>query len=235
MLKTVDSDKMELGLVTSYTLLDKQSLKAYLVGTYDENGNPTLRLYKFPQDTNILGPMQLETLLGQDETIAKELESINITGMRTIKSMIAVPINRTILYVQPIYQISLNETKSIPTLKKVIVACGNKVAIDDTLKDKDLLPKDVENLLSQSAVDIKVENTDTIEDLIEAVIRANNNLQTSSNNNDWEMIGKDMKRLQELIQKLEELKEEEDKKKELQNQITVNNHNLITNDIQNNV
>lgn len=225
MLKTIDSDKMELGLVTSYTLLDKQSLKAYLVGTYDENGNAKLRLYKFPQDTNILGPMQLETLLGQDETISKELESINIAGMRTIKSMIAVPINNTILYVQPIYQISLNESKSIPTLKKVIVACGNKVAIDDTLKGA------IRKLLSQSAVNIEVENTDTIEDLIEAVIKANNNLQTSSDNNDWEMIGKDLKKLQELINKLEERKEEEDKKK--QNQITIDNKNTISNIVNN--
>lgn len=221
MLKTIDSDKMELGLVTSYTLLDKQSLKAYLVGTYDENGNEKLRLYKFPQDTNILGPMQLETLLGQDETIAKELESINIAGMRTIKSMIAVPINNTILYVQPIYQISLNESKSIPTLKKVIVACENKVAIDDTLKGA------IRKLLSQAAVNIEVDNTDTIEDLIEAVIKANNNLQTSSDNNDWEMIGKDLKRLQELINKLEQRKEEEDKKK--QNEITINDKNTTSN------
>ena len=196
-----------------------------MVGTYDEQGRAKLRLYKFPQDTNLLGPMQLETLLGQDETIASELETINTPGMRTIKSMIAVPINNTILYVQPIYQISLNESKSIPTLKKVVVACGNKVAIDDTLKGA------IKNILSQSAVKIEVENTDTIEDLIEAIIKANNNLQTSSNNNDWEMIGKDMKKLQELIVKLEELKEEEDKKK----QETNNNQNTITIETQNNV
>lgn len=227
MLKTIDSEQAELGLVTSYTVLDKQNLKAYLVGTYDEGGNAKLRLYKFPQDTNLLGPMQLETLLGQDETIASELETINTPGMRTIKSMIAVPINNTILYVQPIYQISLNESKSIPTLKKVVVACGNKVAIDDTLKGA------IKNLLSQSAVKIEVENTDTIEDLIEAIIKANNNLQTSSNNNDWEMIGKDMKKLQELIVKLEELKEEEDKKK--QEQEAMDSQNTIGNVLQNNV
>ncbi len=224
MLKTIDSDKMELGLVTSYTQLDKQSLKAYLVGTYDENGKAKLRLYKFPQDSNILGPMQLETLLSQDERISKELESINVAGMRTIKSMCAIPINNTILYVEPIYQVSLNETKSIPTLKKVVVACGNKVAIDDTLKGA------IKNLLSQSAVNIEVENTDTIEDLIEAVIKANNNLQTSSNNNDWEMIGKDLKKLQELINKLEQLKEDDDKKK--QNQVTNTTGNVIANMIQ---
>ena len=224
MLKTIDSDKMELGLVTSYTQLDKQSLKSYLVGTYDENGKAKLRLYKFPQDSNILGPMQLETLLNQDERISKELESINVTGTRTIKNMIAVPINNTILYIEPIYQYSLNEAKSVPTLKKVVVACGNKVAIDDTLKGA------IKNLLSQSAVNIEVENTDTIEDLIEAVIKANNNLQTSSNNNDWEMIGKDLKKLQELINKLEQLKEEDDKKK--QDQVTITTGNVIANVLQ---
>lgn len=226
MLKTIDSNEIELGLVTSYTQLDKQSLRAYLVGTYDENGNAKLRLYKYPQDTNILGPMQLETLLGQDDTISKELESINVSGMKTLKSMIAIPINNTILYVQPIYQISLNEAKSIPTLKKVIVACGNKVAIDDTLNAA------IKNLLSQSAVNIEVENTDTIEDLVDAIIKANNNLQVSSDNNDWEMIGKDMKKLQELINKLEELKKEQDKEKKEQEKVLKENENLISNVIE---
>ena len=34
-------------------------------------------------------------------------------------------------------------------------------------------------------------------------IKANKNLSESTNNNDWEMMGKDLKSLQELIQKLE--------------------------------
>lgn len=225
MLKTTDSDTLQLGLVIPYTQLDKQSLRAYLVGTYDENGNEKLTLYKYPADSNILGPMQLETLLGQDETISKELETINIAGMKTIKNMIAVPINDTVLYVEPIYQVSLNEAKSIPVLKKVIVAAGNKVAIDDTLKGA------IKNLLSQSAVNIKVENTDTIEDLVNAIIKANTNLETSNSNNDWEMIGKDMKRLQELIKKLELLQEEQQKQ---QNKVNANMMNTVDNTLQDN-
>lgn len=226
MLKAPDEQKEELGLVLQYTQLDKQSLRACLVGTYDENGNSKLKLYKFSQDSNILGPMQLDTLLSQDETISKELESLNVSGTRNIKNMIAVPINNSVLYVETIYQVSLNEAKSVPALKKVVVACGNKVAIDDTLKGA------IRNLLSQSVVSIEVENTDTIDDLVEAIIKANANLEKSSNNNDWEMIGKDLKKLQELITKLEELKEEEDKKK--QNQITNNTTlNTISNVINN--
>ncbi len=49
MLKAIDEDKYELGLVLQYTGLDKQNLRAYLVGGYDENGNSKLKLYKFPR------------------------------------------------------------------------------------------------------------------------------------------------------------------------------------------
>lgn len=208
MLKTIDSDEYEVGLVLPYTQKDKQSLRAYLIGNYDENGNAKLKLYKYSQDSNMLGPMQLETLLNQDETISKELEALNVLGTKITKNMIEIPINNTVLYVESIYQTSLNEAKSTPILKKVIVACENKIAIGDTLQGA------IKNLLSQSAVNIEVENTDTINDLVEAIIKANKNLQTSSNNNDWEMIGKDMKKLQELIDKLEILQKEEETKKE---------------------
>lgn len=49
--------------------------------------------------------------------------------------------------------------------------------------------------------------------LIEAIIKANKNLTDSNNHNDWEMMGKDIKRLQDLINSLDVVKQEEDKKK----------------------
>ena len=224
MLKTVDEDNMKLGLILPYTQLDKQSLRAYLIGTYDNNNNAKLKLYKYPSDSNILGPMQLNTLLEQDETISAELETLNVPGTRIIKNMIVVPINNTILYVEPIYQLSLNEAKSIPVLKKVVVASSNKVAIDNTLEGA------IKNLLSKSAVNIEVENTDTIEDLVNAIIKANTNLENSNTNNDWEMIGKDMKKLQELINKLEILMKEQEEKNKNSNTLTNTiDSNTITN------
>ena len=66
----------------------------------------------------------------------------------------------------------------------------------------------------KEVVDIEVENTEDIEGLIEAIIKANKNLVDSNNNNNWEMMGKDIKKLQELIATLEQVKEKEDKKKE---------------------
>ena len=202
MVKTSDGE--QLGLVQIYTPDEKQNIISYLVGS-NSNGNNELKLYKFSADSNIVGPMQLDKQLEEDEAISSELKSLNVTGTKLTKQMIAVPNNNTILYVEPIYQTMLNESE-VPVLKKVVVASGNKVAIGDNLT------KALENLLSKYAVDIEVENTDDVEGLIEAIIKANKNLTQSNENNDWEMMGKDIKKVQELIDSLEKVKEKEDKK-----------------------
>ena len=218
MLKTKKGEQF--GLVQMYTPEEKQNIISYLVGT-NENGVNTLRLYKFSADSNIVGAMQLDKQIEEDEAISSELESLNVTGTKLSKKMIIVPIDNTLLYVEPVYQTMLNESE-VPIFKKIIVASGNKVAIGDNLQ------KALENLVSQYAVDIEVENTDDLEGLIEAIIKANQNLTESNKNNDWEMMGKDIEKLQELITSLEKTKIEEDKKKE------VNNTNNTVNETVNN-
>ena len=207
MVKTKDSDSTKLGLVLPYTLYGKQNIISYIVGIY-ENGSAKLTVYKFSSDSNILGPMQLDTQIEQDEKISKELESLNVNGTKITKNMIIVPINDTLLYVEPIYQQYINENNSAPTLKKVVVASGNKLAIGNNLNEA------LTNLVSKYAVDIEIENTDNTEDLIKAIIKANGNLKDSTANGDLEMVGKDVKRLQELVDKLDKVVKEEQKEKE---------------------
>ena len=214
--------KNELGLIQIYTPNEKQNLISYLVGT-TENGKNKLHLYKFSQDSNVVGPIQLEKQIEQDEAISKEIETLNTTGTKVTKSMIVVPLENTVLYVEPIYQTKLNESK-IPVLKKVVVSSGNKIAIGDTIQ------KALENLLSTYAVDIEIENTESLQGLIEAIIKANNNLTESNENDDWEMMGRDLKRLQELIKSLETMNEEQNKKEEKQSNLnTVNQTNSVNN------
>lgn len=208
MVKTIDSTTSRLGLVLPYTPYEKQNITAYLIGSCDENGKNVLKLYNFPTDSNVVGPMQLDTQLEQDETISKEIESLNVSGTKITKDIIIVPIDNTLLYVEPIYQQYVNETDSLPILKKVVVASGTKVAIGDTFNDA------LANLVSHYAVDIEVENTDSIEELVDLIIKANNNLKASTQSNDWEQIGKDNKKLQSLVDRLEEVRKEIEKKKE---------------------
>ena len=48
-----------IGLVQVYNPKDKQNLISYLVGV-NQNGNNKLTLYKYSQDSNVIGPMQLD-------------------------------------------------------------------------------------------------------------------------------------------------------------------------------
>lgn len=206
MVKTTDSTGARLGLTLPYTPYERQNITAYLIGSIDENGNNVLKLYNFPTDSNVVGPMQLDTQLGQDERISKEIEALNVSGTRLTKDIVIVPIDNTLLYVEPIYQQYVNETDSLPVLKKVVVASGTKVAIGDNFNQA------LNNLVSQYAVDIEVENSDNIQELVELIIKANNNLKASTQSNDWEQIGKDTKRLQSLVNRIEEVKKDLDKK-----------------------
>lgn len=209
----------EVGLIQIYTPDSKQNLISYLVGTTEGSANK-LKLYKFSQDSNILGPMQLDNQIEQDELISSEIKALNTTGTRVTKDMVVVPINNTLLYVESIYQTMLNEESKIPMLKKIVVASGNKVAIGNNLEEA------LKNMLSKEASNIEVENTDDIDGLIDAIVKANKNLSESTNNKDWELMGSDIKKLQGLIDSLETEKAKEDKKKaETKNEV----NNVIEN------
>ncbi|MBP3801882.1 MAG: UPF0182 family protein [Clostridia bacterium] len=233
-------EKDDIGLVQIYSPKDKQNLISYLVGTTNGSENK-LKLYKFSQDSNCVGPMQLTKQIEEDESISAQLEALNVSGTKITKQMIIVPIKNTLLYVEPIYQTMLNEESDVPILKKVIVASGNKVAIGNNLSLA------LQNLLSQNAVDIEIENTDDIDGLIDAIIKANKNLTQSNDTGNWELMGKDIDKLQTLIKSLETLKEAEDKKKQEQadklknketetNTVDTNTNNVLDNaDTKNNV
>ncbi len=209
----------ELGLIQIYTQNGRQNIISYLVGI-TKDGQNKLELCKFSPDSNIVSPMQLDQQIEEDEAISSELETLETTGTRITKEMIIVPLENTLLYVEPVYQTMINESE-IPILKKVIVASGNKVAIGDTLQEA------LNNLLSNYAVDIEIENTEDIDGIIDSIIKANQNLKDSTNNNDWEMMGSDIERLQTLIDSLEKMREE--KNSNTDNTQNANDTNIVDN------
>lgn len=212
MIKTPDSENAELGLIQMYTQNGKSNIISYLVGTCDGT-ECKLKIYKYPTDSNILGPSQLDNQIEQDDTISAELATLNVAGSKISKEMKIIPIDNTVLYVETVYQTMTNEPNTPTTLEKVIVASGTKVAIGDTLQEA------INNLLSQSAVNIEITNTEDIEGMIEAIINANKNLTESNDRNDWEMMGIDLKELQGLIESLEKMMEDNKTKSLFQNVI----------------
>ena len=215
--------KEEFGLVLTYSKKGKQNIIAYLVGTVS-NGIPKLNLYKYSSESNIVGISQLNAQIEQDETITKELEKLNVTGTKLTRDIKIIPVENTLLYIEPVYQVMLNDPDSTPQLKKIIVASGNKIAIGDTL-EKAL------NGLFTDYVDIKITDPNDIGTIIDSLLKSNSNLKESMESGSFEMMGKDLESLQEWILKLQtarekELKEQKDNKEETN---TVQVQNVVNN------
>ena len=223
-----ENNKNELGLIQIYTQNNMQNIISYLVGT-TEDGKNKLRVRKFSADSNIVSPMQLDKQIEEDEAISTELKTLETTGTRITKKMIVVPLENTLLYVEPVYQTMINESE-IPLLKKVIVASGSKVAIGDTLQEA------LKNLLSNYAGNIEIENTEDENEIVNSIIKANQNLKDSTNNNDWELMGTDIKKLQSLIDSLEKIRKEENTTNNSNTANTsVEENNVINNTQKNNI
>ena len=209
-----DNNESQIGLIQIYTPKNKQNITSYLVGTV-ENGKNKLTLKSLHSDTSILGPTQLDTQISQDETIQSQIDDLSVTGAKVTRNMIIVPVDNTLIYIEPIYQTLVNESK-VPALKKVVVASGNKVAIGNDLKEA------VESLISQDATKIEINNTEDIDGIINSIIKANDNLSESLDSNNWELMGSDIQRLQDLIKSLKKKTEEEKKNDSNENIIEEN-------------
>ena len=85
----------------------------------------------------------------------------------------------------------------------------------DKMQSGDDIEKALINLILQG-YNIDIENYENKEDLINSIIKANINLKESTSSSDYERIGKDINKLQSLIDKLENLEkiEEEEQNKQ---------------------
>ena len=214
-----------IGLIQMYSPNNKQNLTSYLVGT-NENGTNKLKIYRLSSNEVVLGLTQLDSKISQDENMKNQIEKLNVSGVKISKNIMVVPVERTLLYIEQIYQTKTNDKEAEnPLLKKVIVSSGNKVAIGDNLEEA------LENIVSQEATSIDTNTTEDIDGTIEAIIKANKNLTNSMNSKNWEIIGSDIKSLQELIDKLEvqKKKDDEQKKNNINNTSNITENKIIEN------
>ena len=78
--------------------------------------------------------MQVEARIDQDPTVSAQFTLWNQGGSRVLRgNMLAIPIGRSNLYVEPIYLQA--ERSRLPEMKRVVVATGNRVAMGLTVED----------------------------------------------------------------------------------------------------
>jgi hypothetical protein len=72
--------------------------------------------------------------MDQDTVISQQISLWNQSGSQVLRgSLLAIPIEKSLLYVQPLYLAA--EQGSLPELKRVIVAFGTQIVMEETLEE----------------------------------------------------------------------------------------------------
>ena len=123
----------EFILLLPYTPRNKDNMSAWMAARCDAPNYGKVIVYNFPKQKLIYGPRQIEARIDQDTEISKQLSLWNQGGSQVIRgSLLAIPIEKSILYVEPLYLAA--EKGQLPELKRVIVSFGNAIAMEESLE-----------------------------------------------------------------------------------------------------
>lgn len=124
----------EFVLVMPFTPRNKENTIAWLAARSDGRFYGSLRSYRFPTETLVYGPAQVEARIDQQPGISQQMTLWNQSGSRVIRgNLLMIPIDDSFLFVQPIYLQAQNSP--LPELKRVIVANGNAIAMEPTFRE----------------------------------------------------------------------------------------------------
>jgi uncharacterized protein len=123
----------EFILMVPFSPAKKENMIAWLAARCDEPNYGKLLVFEFPKQALVYGPQQIESRINQDPEISKALALWNQGGSRVIRgSLLVIPVEQSLIYVQPLYIAA--QSGGVPELKRVIVAYGNSIAMEETLE-----------------------------------------------------------------------------------------------------
>jgi uncharacterized membrane protein (UPF0182 family) len=128
------SERAEFVLILPFTPKHRQVLIGWIAGLCDGANYGRFLAYKFPKERRVLGPQQVETKIDQDRFLSGQLTLWDQRGSQVIRgNVLALPIEDTLLYVEPIYLQA--ETAAYPELRLVIVMHGDRMSYAETFEE----------------------------------------------------------------------------------------------------
>lgn len=217
-MKLPDSDKEEFILMVPYTPQGKNNMIAWFAVKNDGDNYGQLKLYTFPSGKIVEGPMQVEGIVSQDVAIGNAINLLQSGGNSQVirGNMLIVPIEDSILYVEPVY-LRASNASALPELKKVIVFYRNQVVMEDSLEkslarifpvpkeEEPATPEKPQPPAAQKPTTQPPEEADTVAELIVLANDTFNKAQEAQKAGDWALYGEKLNELQGILQKLNNL------------------------------
>ena len=199
-----NSNKQEYLLMRPFTPYQKDNMVAWLAAQNDGEHYGELVLFKFPKQSLIYGPMQIENRINNDSEISQNLTLWDQQGSSVIRGdLLVIPIKDSILYVEPIY-LSSSDKNSLPEVIRIIVGYQDQIIMEKTLEEA--LYKIFANQpsASQSGNMISVDDTLSYQMLVQQIKDSLANAKNSSQAGNWADYGVYLKQLEDLINRLDD-------------------------------
>ncbi len=124
----------EFILMQPFVAARRPNMIAWLAARSDAPAYGDMVVYKFSKEKLVFGPIQVEARIDQDPQISAQFTLWSQAGSDVIRgNLLVIPINRSVIYVEPIYLQA--ERGQIPELKRVVVAVGDRLAMEVTLDE----------------------------------------------------------------------------------------------------
>lgn len=190
----------EFVLMLPYTPADRNNMVAWLAARSDGEKYGQMVVYEFPKGELVYGPAQVEARIDQDPQISEQLTLWDQRGSSVLRgNLLVLPVNGAILYVEPVYLRS--EQIPYPELARVIVAYGEKLAMERTLEEALAAVIDREKPGEGEQGPRLPGGEDTgLAELVERAAEAFNRAQEALRRGDWAEYGRLMDELGELLQ-----------------------------------
>ena len=112
-----------------------QNILGWMCARCDTEHYGELVLYRFPQNVSVAGPNQIAQYINSDRVISPQLTLLRSGGSNaSLGNLLVIPVDTSLLYVAPLYVEATGSSTRLPQLQKVVVAFGQKVAMEDTLE-----------------------------------------------------------------------------------------------------
>ncbi len=200
-----DEKKEEFLLMLPFTPVKKNNTIAWLAARSDGENYGNLLAYHFSKERLVYGPSQIENRISQDTVITEQLALWGRGGSRVIRgNLLLIPLGKSTLYVEPVFLQA--EGGGLPQLKRVIVAAGDKIAMEPTLGESiaaifgtEVPPVPPTPPGPEAPVPTEIAN------LIEEAQQHYNQAQQYLKADDWTGYGEELEALKAVLERLAEL------------------------------
>jgi len=126
-------DSLEFVEILPFTPAKRNNLIGWIAGRSDGEHYGTVRVFNFPKNRLVDGPLQVEARIDQNADLSEQLTLWNQQGSHVRRgSLLVIPVGKALLYAKPIYLQA--ERSPMPQLRLVVLALQERLGYGSTFE-----------------------------------------------------------------------------------------------------